>query len=65
MNIKAMPVMSIATRTVEYPADGLMMAGHLALPAGDDLRPAILIGPEGPGLSDFQRRRADMLAELG
>ncbi|WP_407441460.1 dienelactone hydrolase family protein [Rhodococcus sp. (in: high G+C Gram-positive bacteria)] len=57
--------MTIATRTVEYPADGLMMVGHLALPTGADRRPAVLIGPEGPGLNDFQRRRADALAELG
>lgn len=57
--------MTIATRTVEYPAGGLTMVGHLALPSGADLRPAVLIGPEGPGLNDFQRRRADALAELG
>ncbi|MFD7960946.1 dienelactone hydrolase family protein [Streptomyces zaomyceticus] len=56
---------TVTTRTVEYPADGLTMVGHLALPAGDDRRPAVLIGPEGPGLNDFQRRRADALAELG
>ncbi|RSM75703.1 dienelactone hydrolase [Amycolatopsis sp. WAC 01375] len=57
--------MPVTTRTVEYPADGLTMIGHLALPAGADRRPAVLIGPEGPGLNDFQRRRADALAELG
>ncbi|MFB7620087.1 dienelactone hydrolase family protein [Kitasatospora sp. NPDC056181] len=56
---------TVTTRTVEYPADGLTMIGHLALPAGVDRRPAVLIGPEGPGLNDFQRRRADALAELG
>lgn len=56
---------TITTRTVEYPADGLTMIGHLALPAGADRRPAVLIGPEGPGLNDFQRGRADALAELG
>ncbi|WP_410646821.1 dienelactone hydrolase family protein [Amycolatopsis sp. cmx-4-54] len=57
--------MPVTTRTVEYPADGLTMVGHLALPAGAGRRPAVLIGPEGPGLNDFQRRRADALAELG
>ncbi|MCP2255151.1 Dienelactone hydrolase [Prauserella aidingensis] len=56
---------TVTTRTVTYPADGLTMLGHLAAPAGDDSRPAVLIGPEGPGLNDFQRRRADALAELG
>lgn len=56
---------TITTRTVEYPADGLTMIGHLALPAGADRRPAVLLGPEGTGLSDVERRRADALAELG
>ncbi|MFJ2743080.1 dienelactone hydrolase family protein [Streptomyces sp. NPDC087440] len=56
---------TITTRTVEYPADGLTMIGHLALPSGTGPRPAVLIGPEGVGLNDFQRRRADALAELG
>ncbi|MFE7351958.1 dienelactone hydrolase family protein [Streptomyces sp. NPDC057543] len=56
---------TVTTRTVEYLADGLTMIGHLALPAGVDRRPAVLIGPEGPGLNDFQRSRADALAELG
>ncbi|MFC5140602.1 dienelactone hydrolase family protein [Actinomycetospora rhizophila] len=57
--------MTVTTRSVSYPADGLTMVGRLALPAGDGRRPAVLIGPEGPGLNDFQRRRADALAELG
>lgn len=56
---------TITTRTVEYPADGLTMIGHLALPAGADRAPAVLLGPEGLGLNDLQRRRADALAELG
>ncbi|MBB3049693.1 dienelactone hydrolase [Prauserella isguenensis] len=56
---------TVTTCTVTYPADGLTMIGHLAVPAGDDRRPAVLIGPEGPGLNDVQRRRADALAELG
>ncbi|MGW7786882.1 dienelactone hydrolase family protein [Streptomyces tricolor] len=56
---------TITTRTVAYPSDGLTMIGHLTLPAGADRRPAVLIGPEGPGLNDFQRRRADAHAELG
>ncbi|KDN82042.1 dienelactone hydrolase family protein [Kitasatospora cheerisanensis] len=56
---------TVTTRTVRYPADGLTMVGHLALPAGTGRRPAVLIGPEGPGLSDAVRERADALAELG
>ncbi|PKV98578.1 dienelactone hydrolase [Nocardia fluminea] len=56
---------TVTTRTVQYLADGLTMAGHLTLPAGDERRPAVLLGPEGPGLSDVERRRAEALAELG
>ncbi|MET8474012.1 dienelactone hydrolase family protein [Streptomyces sp. NPDC006422] len=56
---------TMTTRTIDYAADGLTMSGHLALPAGDDRRPAVLVGPEGVGLSDVERRRADALAELG
>lgn len=56
---------TVTTRTVEYRADGLTMIGHLALPAGTDRAPAVLLGPEGLGLTDIQRRRADALAELG
>ncbi len=55
----------MTTRTVEYPADGLTMVGHLAIPAGVGFLPGVLLGPEGPGLNDVQRRRADALAELG
>ena len=50
---------TVTTRTVEYPADGLTMVGHLAVPAGVDRRPAVLVGPEGPGLNDFQLQRRD------
>ncbi|MFF3174204.1 dienelactone hydrolase family protein [Streptomyces sp. NPDC057900] len=56
---------TVTTRTVEYPADGLTMIGHLSLPAGTGRAPAVLLGPEGLGLTDVQRRRADALAELG
>ncbi|WP_194818340.1 dienelactone hydrolase family protein [Nocardia sp. XZ_19_385] len=56
---------TVTTRTVRYQADGLTMVGHLALPAGDQRRPAVLLGPEGPGLSDVERHRAEALAELG
>ncbi|MFD7067726.1 dienelactone hydrolase family protein [Streptomyces sp. NPDC059913] len=56
---------TVTTRMVAYPADGLTMVGHLALPAGAGRRPAVLIGPEGMGLSDVERRRADALAESG
>ncbi|MFD5769042.1 dienelactone hydrolase family protein [Streptomyces sp. NPDC127049] len=56
---------TVTTRTVAYAADDLTMIGHLALPAGAERRPAVLVGPEGTGLSDVERRRAEALAELG
>ncbi|MEU6209760.1 dienelactone hydrolase family protein [Streptomyces sp. NPDC047023] len=56
---------TVTTRAVEYPADGLTMTGHLALPAGTGRRPAVLVGPEGMGLGPVERRRAEALAELG
>lgn len=43
----------------------MTMIGHRALPDGADQRPAVLIGHEGPGLNEYQRRRADHLAERG
>jgi dienelactone hydrolase len=50
---------------VDYDADGMRMVGRLAVPDGDDPRPAVLIAHEGPGLDDIQLARADRLAELG
>jgi dienelactone hydrolase len=55
----------IATREVTYDADGLTMVAHLARPHGEGPWPAVLIGHDGIGLDDYQRRRADDLAEHG
>jgi dienelactone hydrolase len=55
----------IATSEVSYCADGLTMVGHLARPDGEGPWPAVLIGHDGIGLDDYQRRRADHLAERG
>ena len=52
-------------KDIEYNADGTTMVGRLALPDGDSKRPAVLIAHEGPGLDDYQKSRADRLAELG
>lgn len=52
-------------REVTYDADGLTMVGHLALPPGEGPWPAVLIGHDGIGLDDYQRRRADDLASRG
>ncbi len=55
----------VTTREVTYDADGLTMVGHLARPDGAGPWPAVLIGHDGVGLDDFQRHRADHLAERG
>jgi dienelactone hydrolase len=55
----------IETREITYDADGLRMVGHFAQPAGVGPWPGVLIGHDGVGLNDYQRRRADHLAEQG
>lgn len=55
----------ITTREVRYDVDGLTMVGHLACPDGEGPWPAVLIGHDGVGLEDYQRGRADHLAEHG
>jgi dienelactone hydrolase len=52
-------------REVTYGADGLTMVGYLAQPHGEGPWPAVLIGHDGIGLDDYQRRRADDLAARG
>jgi dienelactone hydrolase len=54
-----------AAREVTYGADGLTMVGYLAQPHGSGPWPAVLIGHDGIGLHDYQRRRADDLAAHG
>lgn len=53
------------TRDIAYDVDGLTMISHLAVPDGDGPWPAVLIGHDGIGLDDYQRRRADDLAARG
>lgn len=55
----------VATREVRYDVDGLTMVAHLARPSGEGPWPAVLIGHDGIGLDDYQRRRADDLAAHG
>jgi dienelactone hydrolase len=57
--------MSIITREIIYEADGMSMVGHLAHPKGVGPWPTVLIGHDGIGLDDYQRSRADDLAERG
>ncbi|MCZ8377334.1 dienelactone hydrolase family protein [Mycobacterium sp. CPCC 205372] len=55
----------IVTREITYEVDGLTMIAHLARPSGTGPSPAVLIGHDGIGLEDYQRGRADILAEHG
>lgn len=55
----------VTARDVEYSVEGTTMVGRLALPNGSATRPAVLIAHEGPGLDDYQRGRAEQLAEVG
>ncbi|MBU6315424.1 MAG: dienelactone hydrolase family protein [Acidobacteria bacterium] len=48
---------------VEYWVDGVRMVGHMAVPDGDDPRPAVLVCHEGPGMTEHPRWRARRLAE--
>ena len=48
---------------IEYFLDGVRYVGHLAVPDGDDQRPAILVCHEGPGLTGHPKQRARRLAE--
>src|SRR5699024_8788399 len=55
----------VDTSEVTYVADGLTMVAHLARPDGEGPWPAVLIGHDGIGLHEYQRDRADNLAERG
>lgn len=55
-----------ATEVIEYDAGDLRGVGLLALPAGTDQRPGVLVCHEGPGLGDHVKRVTSRLAdELG
>lgn len=55
----------VATSEITYDADGLTMVGQLARPDGEGPWPAVLIGHDGIGLHEYQRRRAVLLASHG
>lgn len=55
----------VVTYEVTYDVDGLTMVAHLARPDGNGPWPSVLIGHDGIGLDDYQRGRADILAEHG
>ena len=55
----------VEIKDLDYVADGSTLIGRLALPEGNDTRPAVLIAHEGGGLDDYQKGRAARFAELG
>ncbi len=55
----------VTVRDVEYRADSNVLVGRLAVPDGEQRRPAVLIAHEANGLDDHQRGRAEQLARLG
>lgn len=59
-------VTEITVQEIEYSADTLDMTGYLAHPASPEAKlPGILIVHEWWGHTDYVRKRAEMLAELG
>jgi dienelactone hydrolase len=53
------------TSTLSYWVGDLECRSFLAVPDERRVRPAVLVGPEGPGLAEHARLRARMLADLG
>ena len=53
-------------KTVEYTAGGVTLKGYLAYDNSiKGKRPAVIVVHEWWGLTDYPKKRADMLAELG
>jgi len=63
--VRSVRVSGTRSVSVECELDGLTLTGRLALPDGEGRCPGVLLGHEGIGLNDFQRDRADRLAEHG
>lgn len=59
---------AMAGEVREYTDDEIRLEGYLALPDEEEFpgrRPAVMIIHQWKGLGDYEKRRADMLAELG
>jgi hypothetical protein len=56
----------VHTETIEYRQGDTVLEGHLAYDAAvQGKRPGVLIIHQWKGLTDYERRRAEMLAKLG
>lgn len=64
--VAPMAIAEIQTEVVEYEHNGTVLEGYLAY---DDsrtgIRPGVMVVHEWTGLGDYERRRAEQLAELG
>jgi len=52
-------------RDITYEVDGRRMVGRLGVPDQPGPRPGVLVAHEANGLDDFQKSRAEQLADLG
>ena len=57
--------MGIATETVDYEVNGQVYEGYFARPDGNDQAPLVLVVHAWGGQGDFEREKANWLAENG
>lgn len=55
----------VTTRAVTYMHNGTELEGYLAYKEGGGKKPGIIIVHQWKGLGDYEKKRAEMLAELG
>lgn len=68
LSVSAVPaVAQVATREHSYTIDGVEFQGMVAFPEDDEeqSRPGVLVVHQWKGVTDYERRRARELAELG
>lgn len=64
MVVMAGPSLAYAGESVDYSADGANYQGYYA-PASGEAKGLVLVIHDWDGLTDYEERRADMLAEMG
>jgi dienelactone hydrolase len=63
VSLTAPPAMAAAGKEISYKVDGDAFEGYLVMPSPE--APLILLVHDWDGLTDYEVKRADMLAELG
>ena len=58
-------IYQVETKEVEYKVDGKTYVGYLAKPKTNEKRPGVVVVHEWWGQTNYPRKRAEMLAELG